>query len=87
MYSLTLLLKAKKLLWFIYDLVTLSKTEFLNAPEVSRGKIKAKINLALVPCTVLTCVKIFQNHEGDMGRYLYINDVFLVTLNARNSES
>lgn len=57
MYSLTLLLKAKKLLWFIYDPVTLSKTEFLNAPEASRGEIKAKVNLALVQYTVLTCAK------------------------------
>lgn len=46
MYSLTLLLKAKKLLWFIYDPVTLSKTEFFNASEASQGERKAKVNLA-----------------------------------------
>lgn len=55
MYSLTLLLKAKKLLWFIYDPVTLSKTEFLNAPEALQGEIKAKVNLASVQISFNLC--------------------------------
>lgn len=48
MSSLTLLLKAKKLLWFIYDPLTLSKAEILNASKASGGEIKAKANLVLV---------------------------------------
>lgn len=36
MYAVTLLLKAKKQLWFIYDLLTLRKTEILGGPTVAQ---------------------------------------------------
>lgn len=48
MSSLTLLLKAKRLLWFIYDPLTLSKAEILNASKASGGERKAKVNSVLV---------------------------------------
>lgn len=48
MYPLTLLLKAKKFLWFIYDPLTLSKAEILNVSRASGAEIKAKVNVAWV---------------------------------------
>lgn len=84
MYSLTLLLKAKKLLWFIYDPVTLSKTEFLNAPEALQGEIKAKVNLASVQISFNLCRRPSKIMKG-MGGCLYANDVLLVALNSRKT--
>lgn len=75
MYSLTLLLKAKKLLWFIYNPVTLSKTEFLNASEASQGEMKAKVNLASGQISFNLCKRPSKIMKGT---YLYVNDIFLV---------
>jgi hypothetical protein len=48
MNSVTLLLKAKKMLWFIYDLLTLSKTEIFSAPTslVMKNKSQNKSGLS-----------------------------------------
>lgn len=48
MYFLIFLFKVKKLFWFIYDSLILSKVEFFNVFKVSGGEIKVKVNLVMV---------------------------------------
>jgi hypothetical protein len=82
MYSLTLLLKAKKLLWFIYDPLTLSKAELLNASKAPGGEIKAKVNLAMVQVSFNLSRRPSKNYEGRMVAYVHTNDIFLVALDS-----